>query len=157
RNKSDGHLGAYARDAVAGSDLYQWRLREFALVDCYRTSRVKPASLGRIDRGRNVTFEPNSPALLSRHGHRYRGQQSMRVRMERAHENLLGVSFLDYLAQIHHGYAIGYVFDHGEVVRDEQIRKAELLLKLTEEIQYLRLYRNVESRYGFIAHDALGH
>ena len=76
--------------------------------------------------------------------------------MERAHENLLGIGFLDYLAQIHYGYAIGNVFDHGEVVSDEQIREAELLLKLPEEIQYLRLYRNVESRYGFIAHDELG-
>ena len=76
--------------------------------------------------------------------------------MDRAYENLLGIGFLDYLAQIHYSYAIGYVFDHGEVVRDEQIRKAEPLLKVAEEIQYLRLYRNVESRYGFIAHDELG-
>jgi len=66
------------------------------------------------------------------------------------------IGFLDYLAQIHYSYAIGYVFNHGEVVGDEQIRKAELLLKLPEEIQYLRLYRNVESRYGFIANDELG-
>jgi len=76
--------------------------------------------------------------------------------MERAHKNLLGIGFLDYLAQIHYSYAIGYVFNDGEVVRDEQIREAKLLLKVTEKVQYLRLYRNVESRYGFIAHDELG-
>jgi hypothetical protein len=75
--------------------------------------------------------------------------------MERAHEDLFGIGFLDYLAQIHYGYAIGYVFDHGEVVGDEQVRETELLLKLAKEVQYLRLYRNVEGRYGFVAHDEL--
>ena len=76
--------------------------------------------------------------------------------MQRVRKNLFGIGFLDYLAQVHNGDPIGYMFDHGEVMRDEQVREIEPLLKLAEEVQYLRLDRNVERRYGFVTDDELG-
>ncbi len=43
--------------------------------------------------------------------------------------------------------------DHAEVVGDEQIRKAELVLKLLEQVDDLRLHRHVEGRHRFVGHD----
>ena len=42
---------------------------------------------------------------------------------------------------------------HGQIVRDEQVRELELALQVFEQIDDLRLDRNVERRYRFIAHD----
>ena len=145
RNKSLRYVSAYAGHAVARTNFYQRRPGQFALIDCYRTTRVKAAPFGRVDGTGYVTFEAHLPAFSTGHRHRYRRQKSLRVRMERSRKYLFGIGFLDYLAKIHDSDAIGYVFDYRKVVRDEQIREAELLLKVAEQVQYLSLNRNVES------------
>jgi len=73
--------------------------------------------------------------------------------MQRVREDLFGVSLLDYLSQIHHRNAIRDVLDHRKIVRDEQVRQIESLLKLAKEIQNLSLDRYIECRNCFIAHD----
>ena len=40
-----------------------------------------------------------------------------------------------------------------EVVRDEQVREAELVLQVGEQVQYLRLDRDVERRDRLVGHD----
>jgi len=49
-------------------------------------------------------------------------------------EDRIGIGIFDYLAQVHHGNAIGDVFDHSQVVGDEQVRKPKALLKLAKQI-----------------------
>jgi hypothetical protein len=53
---------------------------------------------------------------------------------------------LHHVAEVHHRDAVADVLDHREVVGDEQVREAELLLEVLEEIEHLRLDRDVESR-----------
>ena len=47
------------------------------------------------------------------------------------------------------------VLDDGEVVGDEQIGEAELLLQIHQQVDDLRLHRNVERRHRLVADDQL--
>ena len=57
---------------------------------------------------------------------------------------------LDDTAEIHHADPRRHVADNGQIVRDEEIRQAELVLQITHEIQDLRLDRDVERRCWFV-------
>jgi len=48
------------------------------------------------------------------------------------------------------------VTDHREIVGDEEVGKAELLLEYFHRVQHLRLDRNVQRRDGFVADDEIG-
>ena len=56
----------------------------------------------------------------------------------------------------HHGDAVGHVVDHGEIVRDEQVGEAELLLQILEQVEDLRLHRDVERRDRLVADQQVG-
>ena len=43
-------------------------------------------------------------------------------------------------AEIHNHHAMADVLDHRQIVRDEEIRYAALLLQIAEQIYYLRLH-----------------
>ena len=75
--------------------------------------------------------------------------------MQRPPEELLGGRQLDDAAEVHHGDAVGDVADDGEVVRDEDVGQVELLLQLDEQVQHLRLDRDVERRDGLVGDDEL--
>src|SRR5438093_12694445 len=62
---------------------------------------------------------------------------------------------LNHLPQIHHHYAMTDMFDDGEVMRDEQVRDPALLLQVLQQVDDLRLDRNVERAYGLIADNHL--
>src|SRR5688572_21417439 len=64
-------------------------------------------------------------------------------------------NFHDF-AQIHDGYPVADMLDHPQVMRDKQVGQMHLLLQLLQEIDDLRLNRNVQRRYRFIADDKLG-
>lgn len=69
--------------------------------------------------------------------------------------NLLSASLLNELAVVHDKNAVADVFDHREVVRDEQVRELESLLQVLQQVDYLRLHADVECADGFVAHDEL--
>src|SRR5689334_9919398 len=75
--------------------------------------------------------------------------------MQRVVEDLFGISFLDYLTQIHHRDSIGDVLYHREVVSDEQISQSELPLKIAKQIEDLSLDRDIERRDRFVTHNQL--
>ena len=43
----------------------------------------------------------------------------------------------------------------GQVVRDEQVREAELLLQLLQQVDDLRLNRNVQCRHRLVRNDEI--
>ena len=45
---------------------------------------------------------------------------------------------------------------HVQAVRDEQVREAQALLQVLQEVEHLRLHRHVERRYRLVADDELG-
>ena len=67
--------------------------------------------------------------------------------MKRAGYNFLSRPYLDELPQIHHSDSRCYVPQHRNAVRSEQVGHAELLLKVEEEIEDLRLHGDVERRH----------
>ena len=64
-------------------------------------------------------------------------------------------SDLDDLAEIHHRHAVRHAFDHGHVVRDEQIGQAHARLQIKHQVDDLRLDRHVERRDRFVGDDQL--
>jgi len=55
-------------------------------------------------------------------------------------------------AQVHHQYAMTQMSHHGEVVRDEDHGQSLLALQLREQVQDLRLHRDVQRRHRFVAY-----
>ena len=62
---------------------------------------------------------------------------------------------LRHLAEVHDQDAVGDVADDVEIVRDEQVGEAELLLQVLEQVEDLRLHGDVERGHGLVADDQL--
>ena len=63
---------------------------------------------------------------------------------------------LDDLAEIHHGDAVADPLHDRHVVRNKQIRQAELRLKVEHQIDDLSPDRHVQRRHRFVGDDDLG-
>ncbi len=69
---------------------------------------------------------------------------------------MLSRAQFDNLAQIHDRNAIAHVTDDRDVVRDQDIRQIVLLLQFHQQVQNLRLDRNIQCRGRFIQHNDVG-
>ena len=63
-----------------------------------------------------------------------------------AREHRRGRAVLDHLALVHHGDAVADLRGDAQVVGDEQHREIEALADLVEQLEHLRLHRDVERR-----------
>src|SRR5689334_21019256 len=138
---------------MAGRDLDQLRSLAATRLDGHGAARVKAAAGGRRGGLGRVAGELAPFALRLRLRHGDGRQQRLRVRVQRAREDLFGIRLFDDLAEVHHGHAVGDVFNHREVVRDEKVSQVELLLQVAEQVKNLRLYGHVERRHGFVTDD----
>ena len=86
-----------------------------------------------------------------RHGRDQRARVGVRWRLQHAIDR----AGLDDLAQVHHQHAVGDMAHHREVVRDEQHGEPERLLQLGEQVEHLRLHRDVERRHRLVADQQL--
>src|SRR5690348_826782 len=59
----------------------------------------------------------------------------------------------DDFAEIHNRNTLADVLDHSQIVRDEEIGQMQLLLQILEQVDYLRLDRNVERRHRLVEHE----
>src|SRR6266545_4649079 len=73
--------------------------------------------------------------------------------MERVLVQLRSGRDLDDPAEVHDCDPVGDVPDDGEVVCDEEVREAELFLELLEQVDDLRLNRDVESGHRLVRDD----
>ena len=73
--------------------------------------------------------------------------------MQRVVEQLVAIGELDDAAEIHHGDALAEMPHHRQIVRDEQIGEAEALAQILEQIDDLRLDRDVERGHRLVADD----
>ena len=78
-----------------------------------------------------------------------------RVRMLRVGVQLVALRLLDDPAEIHHRHLIGEMLHDREVVRDEQVRDVALLLQVIQQVEDLRLDRNVQRRNRLVADDEI--
>ena len=68
-------------------------------------------------------------------------------------EDLFGGSRLQHPSQMQHANPVGDVFDHGQVVGDEQVRRSRFLLDVLHQVDHLGLDGNVQSGNAFIGDD----
>ena len=81
---------------------------------------------------------------------RDRRQQRPRVGMLRIVEQGVDRPLLDDLAQVHHGHTIGSVVDDRQVVGNEQVGQAVLLLEVLQQVDDLRLDRDIQRRHRLV-------
>src|SRR5215203_2295706 len=120
-----------------------------------RTAVVEVAPAGRV-RGRwHVSSDDHALALAlllgvgDRDGREQRGGVGVaRLAVERR-----PVGDLHDLAEIHHGHPVRDVLDHGEVVGYEDVGEVERLLEVLQQVDDLRLDRDVKRRDGLVADD----
>ena len=123
-----------------------------------RTPRVEAAPARHGERAGGVAAEDDSLAggLHVRIGHRDGCQQGDGVGVQRAAVQVVGRRQLDEAAEVHHADAVGDVADDGEVVGDEHERQVEPLLEVDEQVDDLRLDRDVERRDRLVGEDDVG-
>jgi hypothetical protein len=121
----------------------QWR-RRATQIDRARAARMKRTS----GRDRQWTWQFAADCRLARASPRHqlwrRKQQRLRVGVRRRIEHRIGRPDLDDLAQIHHRDAMGEMAHHAQIVRDKQDRQAQPLLQLQQQVEDLRLHRDIQ-------------
>ena len=68
-------------------------------------------------------------------------------------EDLVAGGQFDDPAKVHHGNPVADVFNHREIMGNEQQGNACLIAQVLQQVDDLRLHRNVERGNRFIAHD----
>ena len=122
-----------------------------------RAARVEATAARRVDRARDVPREHErgatsaEPRVRDRDGR----EERARVRMPRRRVQVARAGQLDELPEVHHGDAVGDVADDAQVVRDEDVRQPELRLEVLEQVEDLRLHRDVQGRDGLVGDDQL--
>ena len=114
---------------------------------------VEVATGRRVQRAGHVAGKQHARALQAGLGQRDRRQQRLRVRVARRGEQGRLVGNLDDAPEVHHRHPRGDVLDHRQVVRDEQVRQAELALQVLQQVEHLSLHRHVQRRHRFVADD----
>ena len=111
---------------------------------------MEMASGGRRERRRNLPLDGRiGPALAVQA--RHAGQQRLRVGMVRGGIEIGGIRGFDHAPKVHHHHALREVPDHAQVVADEQVGQSEALTQVEEQVQHLRLDRDVERGHRFVA------
>jgi hypothetical protein len=60
-------------------------------------------------------------------GYGYGRKQELRVGMQGVSVDLCGIGYFHDPTQVHDGYPVGYILDHGQVMGDKQVCQAEPL------------------------------
>src|SRR6266567_2820653 len=151
----DRRFAQVTRDPMRRHGFLEDRFLDAASIESIGAAGMKAASRGNLDRAGHVTGQNKPFSLDGGIRHRNGREQRFGVRVQRIAEQLPGRCDLDDPAEIHHGDPMADVLDHGEIVRDKEIRQAELALQIGEQVDDLRLHRDIERRDGLVAHDQL--
>jgi len=89
-------------------------------------------------------------------GARCSGEQGAGVGVFGVVVDLVAAAAFDDAAEVHHRDVVAEVFDDGEVVGDEQVREAELLLQFAKQVENLRLDGDVQRTDRLVADDEAG-
>jgi len=92
-----------------------------------------------------------SPSLAQRGGH-----QASRIIFMRMIEYVLGASRLDEDAVLHHHDVVGHRAHHREIMRDKEVRQFMFRLKRSQQVENIRLHRNVERGEHLVAQHQVG-
>src|SRR5690606_36582668 len=121
-----------------------------ATVECEGATRVKMAAWRRVHGRRDLALdrlERTMPAVDARHF----GKQCGGIGMVWPLEDLFGTARLYHAAQIHDHNAVCDVVHNTQVMADEQVCQVQLPAQVHEQVDDLRLDRDVERGDAFVA------
>ena len=76
--------------------------------------------------------------------------------MARVAEHFVAGAVFDHVAEIHHHHLVGDVAYHREIVADEDIGELKLVLQVGQQIEDLRLDREIERRHRLVENEQRG-
>jgi len=116
------------------------------------------AAAGQIHGAGHVALKHDTLGLLGlvRVGDGHGGQQRYSVGVQRVAVQFRGGGHLHHLAKIHDRYPVGDVLYNRQIVGDEQVCEAQILLKLLQHIDDLGLNGHVQSGHRLVTDDKLG-
>lgn len=143
---------AVAGDALAGGGLHKRRRDATADVQRARAERGEAAARRGGHRacppGRRERLRLLPPAGI---GGRDSREQGPRIGVQGIGEQAFGRARFHDLAEVQDGDVVADVLDHPEIVGDEQVAEAEIVLQPAQEVEDLCLYRDVEGGDGLVA------
>jgi len=144
-----------ANNKVAGLNLALNGLFHLAALHAVGAAGVELAALGGISGRGNGAFQNYAVHLGIGVGNRNCREQSLGIGVERIAEDILGLTVLNKIAQIHNADGIGDMLNNAQVVGDEEIGEVTLFLQFLQQVDDLSLDRNVQSGNRLIAYDEL--
>ena len=102
------------------------------------------AACGGLCRVGKFALQRDAAALKLGVRDRHGGEQRLGVGVAWGVIQSMGVGDLHHAAKIHHRDAVGDVFHHREIMGDEEIGEVESLLQVFQEVDDLRLDRDVQ-------------
>ena len=149
------HATSWPVDSVRSSGILGGAALRVAEPLAQPAAGVEAAARRRVDRRRHVALEDDPPAapLDLRVRDRDRRQQRDRVRVERPRLSSRRRRQLDDPAEVHHRDPVADVADDRQVVGDEQVRQPEPALEPLEQVDDLRLDRDVEGADRLVGDD----
>ena len=102
-----------------------------------------------------MKYDPLPLPFRRRIGNRHGRQQRLRVGVPGVAVQLVGRSRFDDASQIHHADGVGNMSHDRQIVRDEDVRQAELLLQVAQQVDHLGLDRNIQGRDRLVAENHL--
>src|SRR5262249_28050962 len=138
----------------SGLHLQRWLDLPTDLLRQWAT-RVEATARGEVDGARQIALEDDALASLldTWIGNGYGGEQRRGVGVQRIAIDRVPVRYLHDLAKVHHGNPRRDMAHHAQVVRDEQICQAHLLLQPRHEIEDLGANRHIQGAHWLIGDD----
>ena len=129
-----------------------------ALLRSVAAAGAEGAAGGHIEGAGNVALE-NYAVLFAGGlgvGYGYRGKQGLGVGVLWIGHKLVGIRKLHYVAQIHYRYAVGNMLYDQQIMCDEEVCNAQLVLQILEHVDDLRLNGYVQCGDRLVADYELG-
>src|SRR5262249_10606858 len=118
-------------------------------------SGMEGAAVGWMQGARHLTMKNNALARQARRRHRNGGKEGAGIGMPRIGKQRFAWPDLDNAAEMHHRDAVGDVLHHGEIVGNENVGEAKLVLQIAQQVKHLGADRDIERGYWLGANDKL--
>ena len=69
---------------------------------------------------------------------------------------LITAGFFSDNTQVHYSHPVADVLDHGKIMGDEQVCQLQFFLQVFQQVDHLRLNRNIQGGIGLITDDQIG-
>jgi hypothetical protein len=118
---------------------HKGRALRLTLVKGILTTWMEGAPRWWVNGVRHIAFHRKWSGTYMRIGLGHCHQKCLSVWMARGDAKALRRGQLKDTTQVHHSYAVTYVLNHTQVMRDKDIRKVKVFFEVLHQIDYLSL------------------